>query len=158
MAIFRLPEFLSSWQHTAVSLVLDVPSVNGCLYEIGQVLAHANHIFILKNGYLVDSGTYKELRARCPEAIEHSSELPSNSLTEAEETPTGRVAPANELLDKPADAGSATNLDSRRRDGSWGVYSYYYQTAGTIPVLLWFIFTLIEALCINLARKYPPMR
>jgi ATP-binding cassette subfamily C (CFTR/MRP) protein 1 len=101
-------------------------------------------VFVLANSRLVDHGSYEDIQLRM------------GSIREKESTVESETESADEKNDikKPPDAetsmlalpdGQETKIpevaDLKRRQGSWPVYRYYFQSAGSLTMFLWAFFT-----------------
>lgn len=104
----------------------------------------------------MDNGSYEQICLRAPHLVVQSVSNADTDITEHqqnEKQPEMRSKLTSEILEEPT---ALQEADPNRRDGTWLVYVYYYRGAGTIPVLLWLLFTFVEAFATNYTSKCFP--
>ena len=103
-------------------------------------------VFVIDNGRLVDHGPYEEIQRRMGSILEKESTIESetesadeeNNIKKSPDTETSILAlPARQETKLPEVA------DLKRRQGSWPIYRYYFQSAGSLTMFLWAFFTVV---------------
>lgn len=114
------------------------------------MLAFADAIIVLDEGRVVDQGSYEELKVRMPEI------MASIYMSEDDNT----VSMEATLVDSKsaglaAETANSEVIDLRRQQGSWSVYSYYFRSAGYIPLIFSMSCVLVECFSANFSSKCP---
>lgn len=119
-----------------------------------------DEIIVLKNGKVVDSGSYNEIRSRGVELAESEEltvEPDQECLQYSADGQGGINKPSASQIAAPTEnceTVDSAGVDLRRRQGSWSVYAYYCRSAGALCVISWAAFTLIGAVASNFMSKF----
>ncbi|KAJ5626822.1 ATP-binding cassette transporter [Penicillium herquei] len=118
------------------------------------LLQYADEIIVLQDGRILDTGSYEAITRREPDI---SAKALTNTLqailshdgvvAERENENHDEKKAPNTALPPSSSAPEAT--DHTKRNGTWSVYKYYYDSAGFIPFAFFLFFTLVEAFFSN---------
>ncbi|PWY66113.1 putative multidrug resistance-associated protein [Aspergillus heteromorphus CBS 117.55] len=98
------------------------------------LLPYADEIVLLNDGRKVDQGAFPEFVMRHPEYTQTKIMDEEVSASEVEEV--AREATPKSYMNAKVDDSRDVEKDFTRRDGSWSVYSYYFQKAGYVIVAM----------------------
>ncbi|TPR04838.1 O-methyltransferase family protein [Aspergillus niger] len=112
-------------------------------YGVTVLLAtHTDEIVILERGRIVQNGLFEKVMQLHKPASVHRSLVSTDEIA-------GHMASAtdedNELNNDTVKALVSDSLSPLRREGTWSVYNYYYQSAGFIPFATCLAFIVVEA-------------
>ncbi|CAI7606472.1 unnamed protein product [Penicillium pancosmium] len=117
-------------------------SVDGHFRKAGRTVVFATHnnrllpladeILMLDSGRLSRTGTYEQLRSMIPEDSRGPSTEESETQKSSADKPTEMTSVSRMLQAVPENDADA---NMARRDGSWSVYVFYFQSAGWIVVI-----------------------
>lgn len=112
-------------------------------------------IIVLKDGRVVENGSYGEIQLRAPNLIEEAEANPGTGMESSNEDSVHREQAESDILSLVANGEEATpeKVASWKQIGSWSVYRYYYRSAGASSMLLWALSTIVAAVSSNYARK-----
>lgn len=115
-------------------------------------------VVVLENGRLVSHGLYEEVEKEAASLLrnaEHEIGRISQSKEEREEFRNSlereAVASTHESVASPSNL-----LNVQRSNGSWGVYSYYAKSAGTLSIVLMALFTLTSSVTTSYMSRLSP--
>lgn len=115
-------------------------------------------VVVLDNGRLVSHGLYKEVEKESANLLRHAEHeigLISQSKEERKEfrhsLERETVASIHESVASPSNL-----LSVQRSNGSWGVYSYYAKSAGTLSLVLMALFTLTSSVTTSYMSRLSP--
>ncbi|GKZ96812.1 hypothetical protein AnigIFM59636_011330 [Aspergillus niger] len=107
-----------------------------------HLLQYADEIVILERGRIVQNGLFEKVMQLHKPASVHRSLVSTDEIA-------GHMASAtdedNELNNDTVKALVSDSLSPLRREGTWSVYNYYYQSAGFIPFATCLAFIVVEA-------------
>ncbi|KAJ6002428.1 hypothetical protein N7451_004975 [Penicillium sp. IBT 35674x] len=113
-----------------------------------SLLQYADEIIVLENGRIVDTGSYESLIRREPDisarALTNANEVVEDDAFAEQESKDEQKAPNTAPSASRSTSGAA---DHTKRNGTWSVYKYYYESAGFTPFAVFIFFTLAEAFC-----------
>lgn len=97
-----------------------------------RLLPLTDEILMLDNGRLSRTGAYEQLRSMIPEdsRVQHTEE--SETQRSPTDKPIEMTSVSQMLQAVPKNDADASMI---RRDGSWSVYVFYFQSAGWIVVI-----------------------
>ncbi|KAI2847870.1 hypothetical protein CBS12448_9223 [Aspergillus niger] len=112
-------------------------------YGVTVLLAtHTDEIVILEGGRIVQNGSFEKVMQLHKPASVHRSLASTDEIA-------GHMASAteedNELNNDTVKALVSDSPSPLRREGTWSVYKYYYQSAGFIPFATCLAFIVVEA-------------
>ncbi|KAJ5928177.1 ATP-binding cassette transporter [Penicillium verhagenii] len=125
---------------------------NGLFSQGEPLLQFADQIIVLENGRVIDTGSYESIIRREPE-ISAKAWTNAKGIVEedgsAEQESKDQKEPNTAPSASPSTPGAA---DHTKRNGTWSVYKYYYESAGFAPFAVFISLTLAEALCSNFTK------
>ncbi|PWY82697.1 ATP-binding cassette transporter [Aspergillus eucalypticola CBS 122712] len=105
------------------------------------LLQYADEIVVLEGGRIVKNGSFKNVMQLQNAASADRSPVSTVDIPEHEESTT-QENEANYTAATPLVPDSPSPL---RREGTWSVYRYYYQSAGFVPFATCLAFVVVEA-------------
>ncbi|KAJ5949963.1 ATP-binding cassette transporter [Penicillium verhagenii] len=118
------------------------------------LLQFADEIIVLENGRVIDTGSYESIIRRGPDISARAWTNASGIVEEdasTEQESKDKKEPNTAPSASPSTSGAA---DHNKRNGSWSVYKYYYESAGFTPFAVFISFTLAEAFCSNFTTMW----
>lgn len=117
------------------------------------LLQYADEIIVLESGRIIDTGSYESI-IREPDisarALTNANGIVKEDAFTEQESKEKKEAPNTSLSGSPSTSGIA---DHTKRNGTWSVYEFYYESAGFTPFTVFIFFTLAEAFCSNFTSK-----
>ncbi|GAT28046.1 ATP-binding cassette transporter [Aspergillus luchuensis] len=107
-----------------------------------RLLQYADEIVVLEGGRIVKNGSFENVMQLQNPASADRSPVSTVDIPEHEETTT-QEDEVNDTAAKPSVPDASSPL---RREGTWMVYKYYYQSAGFIPFATCLAFVVVEAI------------
>ncbi|KAJ6007677.1 hypothetical protein N7540_011653 [Penicillium herquei] len=119
-----------------------------------HLLQYADEIIVLEDGRIVDTGSYEAIIRQEPDISANLKTLTNtNQVTEddvfqvsEQENENEKKAPSTV---PPSSSSTPEATDYTKRNGTWSVYKYYYDSAGFTPFAFFLFFTVVEAFCSN---------
>lgn len=100
-----------------------------------DLLPYADHIIVLGDGKVLDSGSYSDILAHNPELFTASTsteEEPEDEpkLSIKEDNSRSKVEKSDDQVKNKENGRLNDSVDILRRNGTWGVCQYYIHRAG----------------------------
>ncbi|KAJ5716375.1 hypothetical protein N7493_008286 [Penicillium malachiteum] len=114
------------------------------------LLQYADEIIVLEDGNIVDTGSYEAITRRGPDisakALTNTNRIIEDEGFAERENENEKKAPSTA---PPAGPSISESTDHTKRNGTWSVYKYYYDSAGFTPFALFLFFTFSLALLLE---------
>lgn len=124
------------------------------------LLPYADHIILLGDGKVVDSGSYRDILAHNPELFTASTsteEEPEDEpkLSIKEDVSRSKIEKSDDQVKNKENGRLKDSVDILRRNGTWGVYQYYIHRAGPYICLTAVGVLIIQAFTAEYASESP---
>ena len=115
-------------------------------------------VFVLDSTRLVDHGLYEKIQLSMGNILENESTVESETESADEENDSKKPPHTETSILTLPPAGQETKIpevaDLKRRQGSWPIYRYYFQSAGSLTMFLWAFSTVVGNAMVAFTSKF----